>query len=861
MNPIADADDMPAATRIDRGPGELTLRLRSAGRYLLLAGITTAVLWHGGTSHAAVGVVLLLCAAAWVCVAVDAPHRPTGIRAGWLWVALGVYTALQLLPLPRSLVIVLHPSAVELSDLGRAALGLQPATMLPIALATGDAAMQGAIYLVAGVLAVLIGSALMKPGGREDTEDLLRFIVWLIVISGGFWVLGWGHGIARRVPSEIRAVGQLLSFRNPNHEAGLMVAGLAIAFSRSLREAEAELLSMRAGAVICGVVCVFTGSRGGIGAGIFVVAMAILTLPRGKNLRRSERDRAEERLWRIVLSTLSAAIVIVMIGMPVLEKEIDFDTGAGQDISKLLVLGEVPELLKEGWLFGRAPGSVPVIVGEHGGYGQARLDFLENLVADRLVSGGLWGGLGFLCLLAWIVGRLLTRRRQGPWVAPALALVGVLLHDLVDFSLEVAGALVVFLAVASAAERLQPYRKPDDDDERAMIRRSVARNHRVQVAMSGGALALAAVLWQASADRLTRDVDTKLADLPLAELQSIVGSSYLYDHHALYVLGRKQLEAGKASEAVRALDHAIRLRPNSAHARLARLTARHAAGRTDLAADELIWLLTQPIDSTASQEMFHDVLDRVAGLRGGEEILVRGISRLGERSYSIGRWLRGRRPALVERLALQLRRDHPDRRFGIEAIRGLLYTRRGQLEPARRIAAELMADPKTELLGWTLEAYIHVLTGRPYEGHHLFDEVCRRQPDNAEACMNALDAIVRAKRPQVAKEYLRVRYPAMRRHPHQAYAYWMAAADVEQQLDNLEASVSAARRALGFRRNDRPALHKLVELFVLLGDRYAAENALARLAQANKNRSADNDFASLAEAVTQLHRKIGPSVR
>ena len=214
---------MMAAGALDRGPGEAVMRLRKVGRWALMAALVVGVFWHGGVDHSAVGVVLLLVGVAWATSAFDPPHRAPGSRIGWLWLALGVYTAAQLLPLPRDLVMVLHPYAVEISDKGRGALGLAPLSSLPIALAPGDAAFQAVLYLVAGVLSLTGGATLMHRGGRSDANALLRGIIWVALISGGFWLLAHGRGIGYRMPPEARAVARFLSFRSANHQAGLMV--------------------------------------------------------------------------------------------------------------------------------------------------------------------------------------------------------------------------------------------------------------------------------------------------------------------------------------------------------------------------------------------------------------------------------------------------------------------------------------------------------------------------------------------------------------------------------------------------------------------------------------------------------------
>ena len=840
-----------------RGPGEWALRGRQASRVSLLGALIVAVFWRGGVSHGAVGLVLLLAIVGWAGSFAFRPHRLPKAEFGWLYVALGLYTALQTLPMPRALVELLHPRAVTIHDAGRIALGMAPAAAMPIAVAAADAALQATLYLVCGVIGVTWATILMQADGRHESQGLKHTIVWVTTLSGIAWLFGYWDSLAWRLPGDVVELFQLVSFRNPNHQAGVMNVGLALAFATSLRQPAMGLISLQYLAAFNGFVCLMTGSRGGIISAAFVTMLVLAFRPRPKEIRRSEGVRELERIQRVVLSSLSVVIVLVMLAMPVLEREFGLAAGTTQDISKLQVFARTPELLQQGWLFGQAPGTVPVVAGMKGSFGMYRLDFLENIIADRLVGGGLWGGVTFLLALAWFAGRLLVRIDQSAHFPAMMAFCALLLQNLVDFSMEVAGGLVLFVMTATISSRLLRHRRPESDEERAAVRQKALRLHKVSVAMSGGALLLAVFTWQASSGVLTRDIGPTLEEASIAETRALVAKHFLYDHHAFYTLGRKLLDAKQPGPAITAMDQALALRPQSEHAKLGRMVARIAAGDIDAAAKDAVQLLQMP-KSEPEIMAFRRAVDVLGKVERGDEVLLQAITSLTEPSYLLGQRLFATRPALVERLALKLRETFPARRFPIEGLRGSLYVRRKLFEPASRISAVLMSDASTELAGWVLEAEILAHQGRPYEAHHLFSEVCRRDPQHPTACAGAVATIVAANRPQTALAYLQSQYPRMREHPISAHRYWLAKSDVYHQMGNVPEAVASARRALGFRRNDRQALSKLVRLQVEMGDRYAAQNTINRLAQTTKDRDADPLYVELSQAVTQMSRAITP---
>lgn len=799
------------------------LALRVAG-WLLTLTLLVAMFWQGGVEPAAMAALFVLGALTWPLIWSARPHRRPDSTFAWLWVALGTYTSLLLVPLPRGLVAGVHPRAVAISDAGRAALGLGPASSLPLALAPGEAAFQGALYLLAGAFGLMLAAHFTRPGSRVDVRQIARFLVWPIAVSAVLWVVGWQPAVAGLLPHEVARMVRSLVFVNANHQAAVEVVGLTLALGAAM-DARNERVSTIYGAVsaVLGLAVLLTTSRGGILAAFFALALTGYSMPQPHpHMRREERDRRASKRQRNLLAVLSVVIVMVVATLPLLEPELEF---LGEDNilehTKLHMMGRTFGFLGDGWLFGQGPGALPVAVATAIPDMPSRLDFAENIVADRLLSGGLWGGLTFLLALAWLTGSLVRTKRRYPGYTPLwIAMCALLVHELVDFSMEVAGGLLLFMVVATLAERLRPRRK-----HRASSDRPGGSKRRLVPGQVGAAfsLGLGALLLLQSQGNLSRQVDQSLAELSAQQTADRIADGLLHQHQAWYLLGRRRLDEGRLAEAGKALDRAMALRPASAHARLFRFAVRVKNGDVDAALQDLVVLLGAP------KETFEQTMAICVDSGQGSELLQRVIPMAPERSYDIGRYLFARRPDLLEQVALALRRADPDRRFAIEGLRAQLYIRRGLFEPVRRISAALMANPDTELAGWSLEASVLVRTGRPYEAFHLFKEVCDHWPHDETACLGAINAILLAERPKQALAYIRGRFPQMRSTPFWAAQYWRALSRAYLQLNRADDALMAAERVLGYARGDREARELLVRAKIMLGDRQGARQQLDSL--------------------------------
>ena len=819
--------------------------LGSASRLVLLLTLPIALFWRGGVSVDALLVVIGLGLLGWVLSWAVRPRDLPRARFAWLWLGLGAYTVLQLIPLPRALVATIQPGAVEISDLGRATLGLAPLDMLPIAVAWGDAALQAALYLGLAGLAVTAAITVQIDDGRRLMRQLAQLIVWLAAASGCLWLIAHEPNLAGLIPLPLREQAEALVFVNENHQAGLLVVGLALALGQVLEVRNERLQNVfRLVATFLGLTILLVGSRGGVLIAFVMLGLTGATLPRpDRHMRRDEWERRVEARQRGLLITLSIVVALVVLAMPVLEVEFGV-VGAyslDEDVKVKTVQKMLP-LFGDGWLFGQAPGTLPVVFGIEYPEVATRVDFAENLIAQRLFDGGLWGGLPFLAVLAWLLGSMVRMKRHFNVYTPMwIALFGLTLTNMVDFSLEVGGGLIIFLALALGAERTWPTRRS------ASVRGRRAASARLVVPgrlAAGLALAVSFGLLLSSHGRLSRDVGVAFAELSADDAKArLVADGQLYNHHALYLTARKLIAASRHVEALPFLDRAITLRPASQHARLFRLTIHLRQSNSSAAADDLAILL-KPWNDTSKRALDVCLTSPLA-----KELLVDVITRDTANSYRIGQLLlRKGRPALVEEVALALRKAYPDKRFNIEGLRGRVYVRRGLFAPARRISAALMSRRETELAGWQLEGHILAQTGQPYAAYHLFREVCKRWPSNWEACASGVHAVLAAKRPTVALDYIRSQFSIMRVSPAKAGFYWSTLARAYLQLNRADDAIAAAERVLGYDRGNHQAQMILVKARLMIGDNRSAEALVKRLL---KSQPGDADTIALAEAVTR----------
>jgi len=817
--------------------------LRWVMRGLLSLALLVAIFWQGGASIGAVKLEGALVGLALLAGIAARARTTLRVRVALPWLGLGLVTVAQLVPLPRGLVGLLSHHAVAISDASRAALGAAPLTAVPLALAPGDAALQGALYLIGGAWALLATIALAGSSGTQAVRVLRPALVVIALVDSWIWLGAYSVGAAEFLHDGTPALLQRACFINPNHQSALANLGFALALGEVARAPSVRKQTIHGLFATFLALCVLLiTSRGGVLIMCMTLALQVASLPAPPKYLRIAKvkrdDHARSRMAAIIVAVILAAAVVAL---PALEREF-FSQDLGHD-AKFSTFQRLPHLLAETWLAGVGPGGLAVVSGLTGAGGFVRVEFAENILLDRLFASGVLATLLWLVALI-LVGRDLWRRRTHAEGATALSigLSLVLIANLVDFSLEVSGILLSFLAVAAGLERISA------EHGRSTVAADHRRSHLKWTAAAAFALLLAGGLVMRAERGATRQILAALEGRTAAQMRARILQDFSHDHHAFYLLGRRLLEDGDRQGALRALDRAVALRPDSKHARLFRFSTLIGQRNPKAAAPDLRWLLRQADNATVAL-----TLQTCITQPGGDDVLVGVVPDLVEKSYEIGVYLQDIRPDLVERIALAVRKKYPHRHFGIDGVVGLLYVRMGKIEPASRLAAVLLADPTTRAAGYVLEGSILAQQKHFYEAHHLFSEVCHRDPNNTQACVGAMRAILQSARPLDAYQYVRLRMQFVHHVPWQMAEYNYILAQTQMQLERFDEAIESLRTAAELGGENRNVSTLLVRCLTKVGHYREAREIIDKHL---KSTHSDKEWQALS---ADLDREMRPT--
>jgi tetratricopeptide (TPR) repeat protein len=660
---------------------------------------------------------------------------------------------------------------------------------LPLSLAPGDGALQAAIYLTAAAAGLLAMLVLMGGKSRGTAVGLIQLLIWVVFGQGLLWHLSTQGPALEIISVDLANTLRGLTFVNSNHQAGLLNVGFALALGQAALTDGREQLRFGTLALVLAPMALGTASRGGAISLVLILALTMLKRPISRLASRvnpADRLMAEQR----VILTIGAAILLMgaLFFYPLLEREFGAFRGVSSE-PKLQIWAQLGSIISDAPVLGIGPSGVPVLHGMASTGSHVRVDYIENFAVQRVVDWGPVPALVWLSLLAWIVYRSWqgsSANRPGSAVL-LVAWLGLLVHNLVDFSLELLGGLLPFALLAAGQERLAE--APQEVVKTVTFRRRRARRNILvgsAIALSGAAITAFAL----APGRLARGVDANFLATAPKDWPKLIATNHLTDGHAYYRLGRHLAEQRSHRAALGPLNHSVFLRPASTQARLFRLAVALELGESAVAETDLAWLLARD----------QEVRKRTLGIcravpKTAEPALIEVLSRFPASSYAIGATLAQDDPAMVERIALALRNKFPEKRLGIEALRGEMYLARGLLDPAHWISAALLANPETEELGLVLEGQILLRQGKFWLAFHAFREVCDRQPTHGTACYGAMQAAVAANRPAETLRWLQSRTPYTLTSHAVSAGHHAGLARVYLQLGRLDEAVEAARTA------------------------------------------------------------------
>lgn len=390
---------------------------------------------------------------------------------------LGAFTLVQLIPLPQSWVDLVSPGRAHFTD---AAAGTTALTLSASDTWRGLAFLSSMLGLHAAA-----AIAYADPKAHRRLFRDLPFLGLLLAVVAAVQ-LGSGtdrvYGIVR--PQE--GSGNLFGpFVNRNHFAGymLMLTPLALGVVARRFVRYWEIVRSRPGlsrilvflgapegtallyaglpAAACVTGLLATTSRGGILAfggalcvsallhrrrqGILAAALSLALV--GVGLGAFGIDRLQDRFSRASQETNLRTVVWrdslhAMKGL--------WWTGSGYNTFATVSASATAWALPRGaspwpqeWASALVPrAGVRVAPGATGWYREAHNDYLQILVES---------GVPGLLLTLWAAVRLLRRAAADPWLTAALA--GVLLHEVVDFDLQIPAVSVLFVILAGAGPR------------------------------------------------------------------------------------------------------------------------------------------------------------------------------------------------------------------------------------------------------------------------------------------------------------------------------------------------------------------------------------------------------------------------
>ena len=388
------------------------------------------------------------------------PHR--------LWLMAGLaypaWVALQLVPLPRFLLALLSPERLRLHDhlAARPLAGCEgvvehaQGAWLTIS-ADPLASFERLGYLLAALLVFFAARAFSE--GEERRSLLLAFVAVFAALESFYGIAQWTSDtpmILWRVKTAYTdvATGTLV---NRNHFAQLLYLGLGAALALTLRvrsrpdEAPGRAMALRItigllmGAHLAGIAA--SQSRAGLGIALLVLAASALTF----SLRRGGTRRLE-----LILALVLLVPVVLLAGPALLQRIVQLPAEWLGEGSRGAVLRASLNYFADYPLVGSGAATFAMIFGIYrtpgveGAYTYAHNDFLETLLET--------GAPGLVLALIPLALFVRGLQKEAPWrdvVAGSRApmqsaLLGVVLHALVDFGLQIPSNLFLFAFLAGA---------------------------------------------------------------------------------------------------------------------------------------------------------------------------------------------------------------------------------------------------------------------------------------------------------------------------------------------------------------------------------------------------------------------------
>ncbi len=485
-------------------------------------------------------------------------------------VGLTLMTALQCVPMPQAWLARIAPHTADiwsraLHPLGGVTTGWRTLSLDPGA--TRVELLRGAAYTLAFAVAV-------RSADRRQDDAVKRTLICIgalvIALAAVHYALNIREVYGFYKPRT--GVTSISPFLNGNHLCAYGNIALVLAYASALSPTPIFPRPLLVVVIVVAATSdIFWASRGGVAS--CVVGMILVTL-----LALRERARGVVSFVVPAIVAIAGAAMVVFSTRPTSMQDLG-DT----DLSKFQITKQVlGNMVPSYWAFGAGRGAFESTFPEFRvGRGFVVWTHPENLVAEW-ASG--WGVpvtiVAIVTLMIALRPRsVLSRRMVGPWVA----IVVVVLHNMVDFSLEIPGVGVALAVCAGLVTKGAPHVRYAGSRERRL------QHIRALVVTSSVASIVAIAVSLARGNDLIADRDeiqrTIRGDPSRAEARATLASAMIRHPAEPYFAYAGAVYAGLHDESpISWIDHTLERAPvyPPAHLALARWLRRRAPAQARL---------------------------------------------------------------------------------------------------------------------------------------------------------------------------------------------------------------------------------------------------------------------------------------
>jgi tetratricopeptide (TPR) repeat protein len=360
---------------------------------------------------------------------IDAVFIAMGVA--WLW------TCLQVVPLPQGLARALGLASVASAERLQ---GLAWAGHTPLTISYDPGSTQLQILVGVAILAAFLAARLGGPSGLKPIAIAIVLSALLLGIEGITHRASGAHAVFGIYAPRFVKPQLLTPLMNGNHLGGFALMGALVAAGLAAQQRGGRSrLAWAVASAVCATIVALTFSRGAIGSLLFGLVLFAAWLARG---RRSDRRGAA--IPAAVVGAAVAGILTFASLEPILRR---FET---QGLDKLAVAGRGLRLLHgSAWWLGIGRGAFSsAFVAQEGSL--ARYTHPENILVQWTIEWGVPVAVALLLVLALALWKRLRAAEQPLVAAASIAVLALILQNLVDFSLEMAGIVVVAASLLGA---------------------------------------------------------------------------------------------------------------------------------------------------------------------------------------------------------------------------------------------------------------------------------------------------------------------------------------------------------------------------------------------------------------------------